>query len=103
MCDDWPLHATQIKREFVFILKMLETCTYYTYIKIKIRVNFEGVSVGFLRILTESGRQVSLTSKVKSLRGFWISSGKKKWKEMDSIEEIAGNWPIVPAVLMKRQ
>lgn len=48
------------------------------YIKIKIRVNFEGVSVGFLRILTESGRQVSLTSKVKSLRGFWISSGKKK-------------------------
>lgn len=76
MCDDWPLHATQIKREFVFILKMLETCTYYTYIKIKIRVNFEGVSVGFLRILTESGRQVSLTSKVKSLRGFWISSGK---------------------------
>lgn len=22
---------------------------------------------------------------------------------MDSIEEIAGNWPIVPAVLMKRQ
>lgn len=103
MCDDWPLHATQIKREFVFIFKTLETCTYYMYIKIKIRVNFEGVSVGFLRILTESGRQVSLTSKVKSLRGFWISSGKKKWKEMDSIEEIAGNWPIVPAVLMKRQ
>lgn len=56
MCDGWPLHASQIKREFIFIFKTLETYTYYIYTKIKIKVYFEGVTVVLRSILTGSGR-----------------------------------------------